>query len=204
MATSANWEDKVEMGTGRAMGLEFMVQKTTGRTTGWLAYTLARSDRQFKDGTINHGRRFPYKYDRRHNLSLCLNHKFSERIDVGASWVFYTGGTISVPERRTVVVTPDGTVTEADYYSSRNNYRIPASHRLNVGINFNRKTKRGMRTWNISVYNAYNAKNPQLVYAKHKDSYWWEGDAIYGEGRTVVKKLTFLPLLPSVTYTFRF
>lgn len=204
MATSANWEDKVEMGTGRAMGLEFMVQKTTGRTTGWLAYTLARSDRQFKDGTINHGRRFPYKYDRRHNLSLCLNHKFSERIDVGASWVFYTGGTISVPERRTVVVTPGGTVTEADYYSSRNNYRIPASHRLNAGINFNRKTKRGMRTWNISVYNAYNAKNPQLVYAKHKDSYWWEGDAIYGEGRTVVKKLTFLPLLPSVTYTFRF
>lgn len=204
MGTSTNWEDKVEMGTGRSMGLEFMVQKTTGRTTGWLAYTLAKSDRQFKGGTINHGRRFPYKYDRRHNLSLCLNHKFSDRIDVGASWVFYTGGTATIPERRTQIVTPGGEVMEEDYYSGRNNYRIPASHRLNVGINFNKKTKRGMRTWNISVYNAYNAMNPMLVYAEHEKSYWDAGESVFKDGKTVVKKLTFLPLLPSVTYTFRF
>ena len=204
MGTSVNWEDKVEMGTGRSMGLEFMVQKTTGRTTGWLAYTLAKSDRQFKGGTINQGRRFPYKYDRRHNLSLCLNHKFSDRIDVGASWVFYTGGTATIPERRTTIVTPDGSIAEEDYYSGRNNYRIPASHRLNVGINFNKKTKRGMRTWNISVYNVYNAMNPMLVYAEQEDSYWSPDPGYFQNGKTVVKKLTFLPLLPSVTYTFRF
>lgn len=185
------------------MGLEFMIQKTAGKTTGWLAYTLAKNDRRFKDGSINHGLRFPDKYDRRHNLSLCLNHKFSERIDIGASWIFYTGGTATIPERRTIAVHPDGSLTEEDYYTSRNNYRIPASHRLNVGINFNRKTKRGMRTWNISIYNVYNAMNPQLVYTDHTDSYWSLQEGTY-TGRTVLKKQTFLPFLPSVSYTFRF
>ncbi|MEG0455767.1 MAG: TonB-dependent receptor, partial [Bacteroides sp.] len=67
LGSSTNWEDKVEMGKGRSMGIEFMAQKLTGKTTGWIAYTLARSDRQFAKGGINNGERFPYKYDRRHN-----------------------------------------------------------------------------------------------------------------------------------------
>ena len=63
--TSTNWEEKVEMGEGRSFGLELMVQKTLGKTTGWLAYTLSKTDHRFKNGTINQGRWFPYKYDRR-------------------------------------------------------------------------------------------------------------------------------------------
>ena len=68
LGSSSGWENKVEMGKGRSMGIEFMVQKTTGKTTGWIAYTLAKSDRKFDIGGINNGERFPYKYDRRHNL----------------------------------------------------------------------------------------------------------------------------------------
>ena len=60
------------MGRGRSFGLEILAQKTIGKTTGWLGYTIAKSDRQFKDGTVNNGERFPYKYDRRHNIKpLC-------------------------------------------------------------------------------------------------------------------------------------
>ena len=84
--SSAGWENKVEMGKGRSAGIEFMAQKTLGRTTGWLSYTLSKSDRQFAKGGINNGERFPYKYDRRHNINLTINHKFNERIDIGASW----------------------------------------------------------------------------------------------------------------------
>ena len=84
--SSTGWESKVEMGKGRSMGIEFMAQKTLGKTTGWLSYTLSKSDRKFAKGAINNGERFPYKYDRHHN-NLTLNHKFSER-DIGASWVF--------------------------------------------------------------------------------------------------------------------
>lgn len=201
--TSTHWEDKVEAGTGRSYGLEVMAQKCTGRTTGWLSYTLARSDRQFKQGTINGGRRYPYKYDRRHSVSLCLNHRFGKRIDAGASWVFYTGGCISVPERQTVCLTPDGTLVEMPYLASRNNYRLPASHRLNLSVNFNKKTRHGMRTWNISLYNAYNAMNPNIVYSERIQSSTGQPDTLF-ESRTVIKKMTLLPCIPSVTYTYRF
>ena len=59
-----------------------------------------------KEGAINNGERFPYKYDRRHIINLTLNHKFSERIDIGASWVFYTGGTSTIPEEKTTIIRP--------------------------------------------------------------------------------------------------
>lgn len=210
--TSTHWEEKVEVGKGRSFGLEFMIQKTAGRTTGWMAYTLAKSDRQFENGTINNGKRFPYKYDRRHNISLCVNHKFSNRIDIGASWIFYTGGTITIPERETVIIKPDGSMEETSYISSRNNYRLPASHRLNFGVNFNKKTKHGMRTWNISIYNVYNAMNPNLVYTKRDNGNFYYGNNNNGmfitgqenKRKTVIKKMTLLPCIPSFTYTYRF
>lgn len=217
--TSTNWEEKVEMGEGRSMGLEVMAQKTQGKTTGWIAYTLSKTDHRFKNGTINQGKWFPYKYDRRHNISLSVNHKFSERIDVGASWIFNTGGCITVPERQTIIIKPDGSVEETGYISQRNNYRLPVNHRLNLGVNFNKKTKHGMRTWNISIYNAYNAMNPNLVYSERKNNFeyinndYYEGNyhgngshpiAVKSTEKTVIKKLTILPCIPSVTYTYRF
>ena len=85
--SSSGWENKVEMGKGRSAGIEFMAQKTAGKTTGWLSYTLSKSDRKFTKGGINNGEWFPYKYDRRHSINLTINHKFSDRIDIGASWV---------------------------------------------------------------------------------------------------------------------
>lgn len=192
LGSSSGWENKVEMGKGRSMGLEFMVQKTTGKTTGWIAYTLAKSDRNFAPGGINNGIRFPYKYDRRHNISVVVNHKFNSRIDIGASWIFATGGTATIAEEVTAIIRPgEDKISQEDYIEHRNNYRLPASHRLNIGVNFNKKTKHGMRTWNISLYNAYNAMNPTLVYSS-------------SSGKQKITKLTLLPCIPSVTYTYKF
>ena len=207
--SSTGWEDKVEMGRGRSMGIEFMAQRNIGKTTGWVAYTLARSDRQFAKGGINNGERFPYKYDRRHNINISLNHKFSERIDIGATWTFATGGTVTMAEEVTGIIRPgESTIKPADYIAQRNNYRLPASHRLNLGINFNKKTKHGVRTWNISLYNAYNAMNPSFVYRSTSYGYGYYGDTNTpfgtGPGKTVIKKLTILPCIPSVTYTYKF
>lgn len=207
LGAAHNWEDKVEMGKGRAMGIEFMLQKKVGKTTGWLAYTLARSDRKFSEDGINNGKRFPYRYDRRHHLNAVVNHKFSDKVDIGASWEFYTGGTTTIAEERTVIIRPDGdnpswwgTTSEVNYIDNRNNYRMPSSHRLNVGINFNKKTKRGMRTWNVSVYNVYNAMNPTFMYRATK-----EGESGYnGEEKAILKKVTILPLIPSVSYIYKF
>lgn len=195
LGSSSGWEDKVEMGRGRSMGIEFMAQRTIGKTTGWLSYTLSKSDRKFSKGGINNGERFPYKYDRRHNVNLTVNHKFNDRIDVGASWVFYTGGATTIPEEKTTVIRPESfpAIEEASYVEFRNNYRLPASHRLNVGINFNKKTKHGIRTWNISLYNAYNTMNPTFVFRTKNN-----------QGKPVIKKYTLLPLIPSFTYTYKF
>lgn len=210
LGTSTNWEEKVEMGKGRSMGIEFMAQKITGKTTGWISYTLSRSDRQFKDGTINNGERFPYKYDRRHSINFCINHKFSNRIDIGASWIFSSGGAATIPEQQTVILKPDGSIEHTGYISHRNNYRLPASHRLNLGINFHKQTKHGTRTWNISLYNAYNAMNPTLVYATQRpeENRYYYNDGTYmatpDKKKIIIKKLTLLPCIPSVTYTYKF
>ncbi|WP_455586265.1 TonB-dependent receptor domain-containing protein [Bacteroides sp.] len=211
--SSSGWENKVEMGKGRSMGVEFMAQKTTGKTTGWIAYTLAKSDRIFAPGGINNGIRFPYKYDRRHNLSLVVNHKFNNRIDIGASWIFATGGAATLAEEVTAVLRPgEDFVRQEDYIEHRNNYRLPASHRLNIGVNFNKKTKHGVRTWNISLYNAYNAMNPTLVYSGGSSGYGTyvknqEDGKIYYQyipGKRKITKLTILPCIPSITYTYKF
>lgn len=207
VGSSQKWEEKVEMGKGRSMGLEFMAQKTIGKTTGWISYTLAKSDRKFAEDGINGGKRFPYRYDRRHHLCATLTHKFSEKIDISGSWEFYTGGTTTVAEEQTLIIRPDDnslgkwTDPNSGYIDHRNNYRMPSSHRLNLGVNFYKKKKRGMGIWNISIYNVYNAMNPTFMYRTTK---WTETPDNEGEDKTIFKKVTILPFIPSVSYTYKF
>lgn len=209
---SANWEDKVEMGTGRNFGIEFMIEKKSGRTTGWINYTLAKADRKFDEDGINGGRRFPYKYDRRHSVNITVNHRLTNRIDLSASWTFASGNTATLPKEQSIIILPEGSSSWGNYYysyinpgnlvvsgnysSSRNNYRLPASHQLNVGVNFRKKTKHGERIWNVSLFNAYNAMNPNHVYIDNKEK--------DGVTTPVLKKLTLLPCLPSFSYTYKF
>ena len=191
---STGWDDKVEMGEGRSYGTEFFLSKKTGRLTGHIAYTLSKTDRQFKDGTINNGRRFLYKYDRRHNFNIMASYAISPRTDVNLSWSYLSGGMISVPERMTLI----GGYT-VGYISERNNYRLPASHHLNAGINFHKALKRGgERVWTISIYNVYNAMNPNICYT---EADW---DAESEKHKVKLKKITILPIIPAITYTYKF
>ncbi len=203
------WENQVETGRGRATGLEFFIQKTAGKTTGWVAYTLARSIRWFPDGSINMGRPFPYKYDRTHAFNLTLNHKFSEKVDVSLSWVFASGSTMTVPERPTVTIAPEGgdnvepTVQQSLYVEGRNNYRLPPSHRLNLGVNLRHRTRRGNEAvWNFSIYNAYNAMNPNFIF--YNTDHAWDTETSEGREIITLKKLTILPIIPAFSYTYNF
>ena len=209
LGNSMGWEDKVEMGQGRAMGLEVLVQKTTGKLTGWVAYTLAKSDRIFPDGSINLGRRFPYKYDRRHNFNINISYKWGKHVELNAAWIFASGGTTTIPLRRTVVLAPDfiynpdgngrsQVLQAADFVEERNNYRLPPSHRLNVGVNFLAGTH---WIFNVSVYNLYNNMNPNLVYVDYETAKASDG-SYYTQ--PVMQKVTILPIMPSVSITFKF
>ena len=203
---SDGWENKVETGRGRAVGLELFVEKTMGKTTGWLGYTLSRSDRIFP--TINAGQRFPYRYDRRHKVNLVVNHRFNEKFDLSATWTYASGGTTTIPERSVVMVNPSEELFLEEFVPSRNNYRLPASHTLNLGFNFHRKLRRGEGIWNLSIYNAYNRMNPNFV-VQDTDSYM---QAFQDESesrneyimKTKLVKLTLLPIFPSVGYTRSF
>ena len=189
--TGSNWEDNISMGNGRSYGLEFYGRKTCGRTTGSLAYTLQKSTRIFPDGSINNGEVFPYQYDHRHNVSFDINHKFSGRFDVNASWTYISGSWTTVPESRLDIMAPNsdrpGEISHQTVYyiSSRNNYRLPASHRLDVSANFHKRNSRGERVWTVGAYNLYNAHNPNYVVIDEGSLKYW----------------TFLPFLPFVSYT---
>ena len=204
---SSGWESKVEAGSGRAMGVELFIEKTTGKTTGWLGYTLAKSDRLFP--SINHGQRFPYRYDRRHSVNLVVNHRFNEKFDISLVWNFASGGVTTLPERRIVASSPAGEPRYVDLVSSRNNFRLPASHTLNLGFNFHRRHTRGESIWNLSVYNVYNHMNPTLVQKENKESvisrYQADGPAEWQLIHEVrIKKITLLPIFPSIGYTRTF
>ncbi len=205
LGSSHNWEDKVEMGKGRSFGVEFMAQKTAGLLTGWINYTLSKSDRQFSTDGINNGKRFPYQYDRRHTLNLTLNYQLTRRIDFNMSWTYASGCMATLPTEKTHTELPPTNVPpswimdnlnkgDMDHYSSRNNYRLPASHQLNIGFNFHKQTQHGERIWNISILNAYNAMTPNFVYISREAQ----------TGKPILKKMTILPCIPSFSYTYKF
>ena len=209
--SSQGWEDKVCMGRGWAYGVEFLAQKSLGRLTGWLGYTWSHTYRLFdREGNIlNNGKKFPAKYDRRHDVSVVLSYKFNDHIDASVSWVFSTGNAATLALQD---IDPSGDErvqrsNEWDYYnysstvpyvSSRNNYRMPNYHRMDVSINFHKKLRRGQRTINLSVYNVYNHQNPYLVY----ESFQWSN--LEGRDMKVLKQLSIFPILPSISYIWKF
>ena len=198
--SSDTWENKVCMGRGWAYGIEFLVQRSFGKTTGWIGYTWAHSKRKFdREGMeINGGKVFPAKYDRRHDLSITVQHKFSDRFDLSGTWVFSSGncGTLGTQVY-------EGLMDEWGYIPSinaleRNNFRMGNYHRLDLSVNFHKRKKHGIRTWNISVYNVYNHKNPFLVYT----DYGWD-EATQTEKKRLMQASLF-PIIPSVSYSFKF
>lgn len=200
MGSSTGWEDKIYMGRGWAYGIEFLAQKTIGKTTGWVGYTWSKSERLFdRPGQeINNGEAFPAKYDRRHDISIVVSHKFSEKIDVSATWVYSTGNcaTLALQNYASTDNTSNGyyySNNNLPYINHRNNYRYNDYNRLDLGVNFHKQKKHGIRTWNFSVYNAYNQLNPFMVY---------QSSDIYGN--PVLKQLSIFPIIPSISYSYKF
>ena len=139
----SEWEKKLEFGTGDSYGAELFVQKKSGLTTGWLAYTLAKSTRHFDN--LNFGNSFPYRYDRRHNVSLVFNRAINSKIDIGAVWVYNSGNAITLPTSTYPKADwSSGGASYEDYvkhYPGRNSSRAKAYHRLDLNISFRKATR---------------------------------------------------------------
>ncbi|WP_303920696.1 TonB-dependent receptor [Draconibacterium sediminis] len=203
---SEGWESKIETGKGWSYGAEFMLEKKTGKTTGWLGYTLSWSNRKFDN--LNFGETFPAKYDRRHDVNLVLNHEFSKKFDIGLAWVYGTGNATTLGAQDYAAMLPgmgryqsDGMIT---YYGGRNSYRMPAYHRLDLSMNFHKQKKHGVRTWTVGLYNAYSRQNPFFVYWDSKTIVVPSPEGDYYKRKPVLKQVSLFPLIPSVSYTFKF
>ncbi len=198
----SDWEDKITQGEGLSYGGELFVQKKKGRTTGWLGYTLSWNTRQFD--RINGGKSFPYRYDRRHDFSIVVIHKINDHINASAAWIYGTGNAISLP----VLKYPKprafsgeyyyGVYTEFETLGEKNSFRMTAYHRLDASIEFHKKKKWGERFWTIGVYNAYWHKNPYFVKRGRKL------DPKTGKYKTVFQEVSVLPIIPSISYNFKF
>ena len=216
--SGGNWEDNVETsGIGTAYGFEFMLKRDEGRFTGWLAYTFGNSSRYFEN--LNTGLAFPYRYDRRHDISLVGSYKINENITLSALWVFATGNHITLGSYKYHALRYDNVYDRAreyavgfgnnrfrnmpeEYYQSEvhvypgiNNYKLPAYHRFDFNFSFRKTTKRNrLRTWKLGVYNSYNRMNPYMIYYYNRNL----------TNEVYLEQLTLFPFMPFVNYSLAF
>ncbi|MDW3208525.1 MAG: TonB-dependent receptor [Reichenbachiella sp.] len=191
-------------GEGRAYGLELYAKKNTGRLTGWVSYTLAKTELQTEG--INRGRWYPTRYDQRHNVKLAAFYDLNDRWSLSTNFTFLTGTPTTFPTSRYQM---GDYVVPYNYGDGRNNFRIPVYHRLDIsatlqGKRFRRNGERRKNEsyWVFSVYNLYGRKNPFSIYfTQDNDVRPGPGDLVDTQARQVS---IIGNMIPAVSYNFKF
>lgn len=189
-----NWEADVKRGKGRAYGVELALSRHVLKTSMNFSYTLSWSKRKFDD--IYRGW-YANKFDNRHKINISVRHQLTQQIEAYAAWNYHSGNKITVPSQ--YIESPalpgiNGKKPGQWVYEEPNNATLPAYHRLDLGVNFRKVTKRGFeRIWNISIYNAYCRMN--VLYAKVDD---------LSAGKFTSKATGVFPIIPSFSYTLKF
>ena len=182
-------ESQVSVGKGRAYGIETLFEKKMGRLTGWVTYTLSKTERQI-DG-INHNQAYPTRYDRRHSFSLVSAYQLRKNVTISMDFQYNSGGAASFP-----VAVYEFQGSTFNYYNGRNGFRLPAFHRLDLQVSFSKKKKRGERQWVFGAYNAYNKRNLFSAEVVPGDYQYFR----YSE----ITAISLYGVVPSVGYNFKF
>ncbi|MBA3680782.1 MAG: TonB-dependent receptor [Bacteroidetes bacterium] len=198
-AEGASWENNVTSGSGISYGAEFFIQKKVGKFTGWIGYTLSWTTLKFD--SLNFGKPFPARYDRRHDISVVGMYKINDHINISATWVYGTGNAITLPLASYAVNThfltsnPNYIYNQpVNDYGEKNSFRMAAYHRADIGIQFHKKLKRCERIFELSFYNLYNQKNPFFYFTQFDPD----------KQKTVLMQISLFPILPSVSWTYKF
>jgi hypothetical protein len=188
-------ETQVVQGVGRAYGLEFLLNKNTGKLTGWLSYTLSRSENKING--INNNEYYANNVDQLHRLNLVGLYKTNSRWEFGGVFTFSTGRPVTYPTGR---YEQNGLVV-ADY-SERNGNRLPVYHRLDISATLNpKKDSNKTGKWIFSIANLYNRQNAASIFFREISEV---NDVEIATGNTEATKLSFFGIVPSVTYEFKF
>ncbi|MEM7572641.1 MAG: TonB-dependent receptor [Bacteroidota bacterium] len=193
-------EGQVLQGDGRAYGLELMMKKTEGRFSGWVNYTLARTERQIAG--INNGDWYPSRFDQTHNFSITGFYELSQRATLSASFVYNTGTPTTLPssgyyQQGIYIPNNDG--------DARNNFRIPDYHRLDISLtldrNPNKPAKRWEGQWVFGIYNVYGRRNAFSIYGQQQEQRPIPGVLTDAEA---IRFSVVGSLIPSISYNFKF
>lgn len=180
-------------GEGRAYGLELLLKKTKGDFTGWLSYTLSKTERSFPD--IEDGRWYPAFFDRTHDLSLVGMYSINKKWDFNATFVYGTGNAF----------TPVAGAYRAEnrvnvFYGPRNSDRLIPYHRFDISFTYTPKPdakKRFSSSWSFSIYNGYNRMNPTFIYNS------FETDPETAAVESKAFRVSLFPIIPSVSWNFK-
>ncbi len=196
--TDSEIDSILTFGKGWSYGAEFFLRKRSGRFNGFIAYTLATSQRRF--GELNNGNIYPAKYDRRHDLSVAVNYDFNSKWSFSALFVFGSGHNLTLPVGR-FYVPYNGWGSQYSYYYDyveKNGYQMKAFNRMDVGIKYKVDRKKRTGEWRFDIYNVYSRRNPYFVYLgidRDRDS---------NASKYYAFQVSILPMIPSVSYNFKF
>jgi len=195
-------------GRGRAYGAEFFLKKNKGDLTGWISYTLAKTER-LVDG-INNNRWFPTRFDKRHTLNVVALYDFTKRWNLSATFALATGTPGTFPTNSYIF--QDIRVPH-NVDNSRNNYRLPAYHRLDLAATLQGRKGRTVRgrkwedNWVFSAYNVYARKNTFSIYFQQEDqrrTFFVNNETRQIPVAQAYRYSVFATIIPSVTYNFKF
>jgi len=201
MANTVDYEDGAEIifnqhaesqilrGKGRSYGMELYIKKKYGVFSGWISYTLARTENRIEG--ISDFSWYPVRYDKTHDLSLVAMQKIGKRLTLSCVWTYATGNAVTFPSGKYELQN-----SPVPYYTERNGYRMPAYHRLDASLSLSgKKNRRFVSEWDFSVYNLYNRRNAYMISFRESETV---------PGTTEAVKLSLFGIVPSVTYNFKF
>nr|HPH46754.1 TonB-dependent receptor plug domain-containing protein [Chryseolinea sp.] len=190
---NTEFEEQLIQGAGKAYGLEVLIKKESGKLTGWISYTLSRSERKYDE--VNQGQWFFSRYDRRHNGAVVMNYEFVKRWSFSAVFEFISGSRFTPIIGQYIVPSPTlAGVNLIPVYAPLNSVKLANTHRLDLGIKFRSRPERKIQSeWFAGVYNVYNRATPfGITIEPNSDgSYRYQQPGLFG-------------LLPFVSYGFKF
>ncbi|MCH5599179.1 TonB-dependent receptor [Niabella ginsengisoli] len=182
-------ESQILFGIGRAYGWEVFLKKKAGKATGWISYTLSKTERKI-DG-INDGAWYNARQDRTHDFAIVFNYQLNRKWNLAANWIYYTGDAVTFPSGKYII---DNQVVF--YYTKRNADRMPAYHRLDLGATWLLKDKKKFRSeLAFSIFNAYGRENPYIISFRQAEN---------DQSKTEAVQTSLFRFVPSISYNFKF
>jgi hypothetical protein len=182
-------EGELLYGIGRSYGAEFLLKKRIGKLSGWIGYTISRTEKKIEG--INDNQWYLAKQDRLHDISVVAIYDLNDRLSISSTFVYSTGNAVTFPKGKYKINDEVLFV-----YTDRNGDRMPAYHRIDLALTYTvKKRKRFESSWNFSVYNVYGHRNPYLIEFEQSKT---------DPNKTVAVQTTLFRAVPTVTYNFKF